>query len=298
MATQPSFYSILTADVRYNKKLSPSEKIMFAEITAMSNKYGFCSASNNYFAELYDVSKTTISRWISDLIKEGYIKSVLIKEGKEVKGRKLYPITSASDKNVNTPINKNVNTPLQKSGEGINKNVKPPINKNVKENNTSINNTSINNIYMSSSGELNQNSNKNNAKNSNDEIPYERIIDYLNRKTNSHFRATTKEYRKLIRGRFADGYVAEDFKRVIDNKCKEWANTEMVAYLTPNTLFKPSTFDTYLNQKVINPKHKNKDYKPLSNWSSKKQVQAQSNTPDMTEEEMNRIFKEFASGSK
>lgn len=131
MANQPNYYSIMTADVRYNKNLSSSEKILFAEITALANKQGFCSASNNYFAELYGKSKVTISRWISNLTKEGFLKSVLVKEGQEVKARKLYPITEHINKNDNTPINKNDNTYKQKDLEGINKNVK--------ENNTSIN---------------------------------------------------------------------------------------------------------------------------------------------------------------
>lgn len=279
MAEQPNFYSILTADVRYNKNLSPSEKIMFAEITALSNKQGYCSASNNYFADLYGVTKTTISRWIRNLIKEGYIKSVLIKDGKEIKGRKLYPITDTHNKNVDTPINKNDNTSLQKSGEGINKNVKKPINKNVKENNTSINNTSINNKKIYKKGEQ--------------ELPFERIIDYLNRKTNrtgnQKFSPANKQTQKLIKGRFSEGYEAEDFKTVIDNKCREWGGTEMATYLTPNTLFKPTTFETYLKQITVKPKHNHQNYRQATDWS-KKQGNPPESPPTMTDEEMNAIF--------
>lgn len=279
MAEQPNFYSILTADVRYNKNLSPSEKIMFAEITALSNKQGYCSASNNYFADLYGVTKTTISRWIRNLIKEGYIKSVLIKDGKEIKGRKLYPITDTHNKNVDTPINKNDNTSLQKCGEGINKNVKNPINKNVKENNTSNNNTSINNKKIYKKGEQ--------------ELPFERIIDYLNRKTNrtgnQKFSPANKQTQKLIKGRFSEGYEAEDFKTVIDNKCREWGGTEMATYLTPNTLFKPTTFETYLKQIAVKPKRNHQNYRQAIDWS-KKQKNPPESPPTMTDEEMNAIF--------
>ena len=64
---QPSYYAILTASVRYDNRLTDSEKILYAEITALSNKYGYCSASNNYFAKLYEVSKRTISTRINNL---------------------------------------------------------------------------------------------------------------------------------------------------------------------------------------------------------------------------------------
>ena len=52
MNDQPSYYSIITANVRYDNRLTDSEKLLFAEITSLSNKYGYCTASNNYFAKL------------------------------------------------------------------------------------------------------------------------------------------------------------------------------------------------------------------------------------------------------
>ena len=64
---QTSYYAILTASVRYDNRLTDSEKILYAEITALSNKYGYCSASNNYFDKLYEVSKRTISTRINNL---------------------------------------------------------------------------------------------------------------------------------------------------------------------------------------------------------------------------------------
>lgn len=70
---KPNYYAILTAGVRYDEKLTPSEKILYAEITALTNKNGYCHASNDYFAKLYKVNKGTVSRWISHLNKRGYI---------------------------------------------------------------------------------------------------------------------------------------------------------------------------------------------------------------------------------
>jgi len=132
MKEQPTYYSILTADVRYDFNLTDSEKLLYSEITALSNKYGYCTATNKYFAKLYDVTKVTISRRISNLKKHGYLDIEMILEDNEVKQRKIYPLSQklrGINTNDNTPINNSDNT---------------PINRNDKDNNTSNNNTSIN----------------------------------------------------------------------------------------------------------------------------------------------------------
>ena len=67
---QPSYYSILTANVRYDKELKANEKLLFSEITALSNKSGYCHATNKYFAKLYSKNTSTISDWINHLKKE------------------------------------------------------------------------------------------------------------------------------------------------------------------------------------------------------------------------------------
>ncbi|UXS76340.1 DnaD domain protein [Staphylococcus chromogenes] len=132
MTDQPSYYSIITANVRYDNRLTDSEKLLFAEITSLSNKYGYCTASNGYFAKLYEVVKETISRRISKLTKFGYLHIEIIREGNEIKQRKMYPLTQSS-----VPIDAKINTPIDNS-------VNTPIDANVKENNTRFNNTSIN----------------------------------------------------------------------------------------------------------------------------------------------------------
>lgn len=135
---QPSYYSILTANVRYDNELKANEKLLFSEITALSNKNGYCHANNNYFATLYSVSKTSISNWINHLKERGYLKVEMIKDGKEIKERRLFPIS--------TPIKENFNTPSKKLYEGNKEKFNSPIKENFKENITSINNTSKNNM--------------------------------------------------------------------------------------------------------------------------------------------------------
>lgn len=129
-----SYYAIIPANVRYDEELPPNAKLLYCEITSLCNEKGYCWATNQYFADLYKVSKITVSRWISALNKKGYISiETLYKEGtKEIIGRHLYI--------VNTPINENVNRYIQKDLEGVYKNVNTSINKNVKDNNKVINN--------------------------------------------------------------------------------------------------------------------------------------------------------------
>lgn len=64
---QVSYYAIIPATIRYNKDLKFAERLLYAEITALTNKKGYCFATNRYFSELYNVTVETVSRWISHL---------------------------------------------------------------------------------------------------------------------------------------------------------------------------------------------------------------------------------------
>jgi len=83
-----------------------------------------------------------------------------------------------------------------------------------------------------------------------DEEKYVEIIDYLNLKTGSNYRYSTKSIREYINGRLREGYTVDDFKTVIDKKCLEWEGTDQEQYLRPSTLFAPKHFAEYLNQPV------------------------------------------------
>lgn len=77
------------------------------------------------------------------------------------------------------------------------------------------------------------------------------IIKYLNSKTNKSFRVEAKSNREPILARLKEGYEIKDFKKVIDTKTREWLGTDMDTYLCPQTLFRLSNFEKYLNQKAI-----------------------------------------------
>lgn len=134
---QPNYYAILTAEVRYSTKLKPNEKLMYAEITALAQKDGSCWASNTYFADLYDVSVETVSRWISNLVKEGYVtRQIKYVEGTKQIERRYLKVTS-------TPIDEKVNTPRRNNQYPIDEKINTPIDEKVKGNNTSINTTRL-----------------------------------------------------------------------------------------------------------------------------------------------------------
>lgn len=136
---QKAYYAIIPANVRYDKDLVPNAKLLYGEITALCNEKGYCWATNQYFAELYNVSDRTIKNWISQLVDKGYIqRSVKYREGtKEIEQRKLF----IGSENNFTTIGNYVPDPREN-------NFTTPSEKNFLDNNTSINNTVNNtNIY-------------------------------------------------------------------------------------------------------------------------------------------------------
>ena len=82
---------------------------------------------------------------------------------------------------------------------------------------------------------------------------YGSVIDYLNEKTErtgkEKYSSTSTKTQKLIKARLREKYELEDFKTVIDKKCKEWLGTDMEKYLRPETLF-GNKFESYLKQKT------------------------------------------------
>lgn len=76
---------------------------------------------------------------------------------------------------------------------------------------------------------------------------YSLVIDYLNRKASTNYRASTKNTQSFINARLKEGYTVEDFKKVVDSKSKEWLNTDFEKYLRPATLF-GTKFENYLNE--------------------------------------------------
>lgn len=76
------------------------------------------------------------------------------------------------------------------------------------------------------------------------------IVEYFNRVCGTNYRHQSKATADMINARLNDGFTVEDFRRVIDTKYAEWANNpDMCKYIRPQTLFRPSHFENYLNQR-------------------------------------------------
>lgn len=121
---QINYYAIIPANVRYDTSLPANAKLLYGEITALCNKEGYCWATNDYFAKLYNCGKQAVSRWLSKLKEQGYIDIEMVYKGgsKQIDYRYI--------KICEYPIVKNANTPIVK---------------NAKENNTSSFNITLNN---------------------------------------------------------------------------------------------------------------------------------------------------------
>lgn len=73
------------------------------------------------------------------------------------------------------------------------------------------------------------------------------VISYLNLKAKKNFKVNTASHQKFIKARLKEGYVLEDFKKVVDIMVAKWKGTEYEQYLQPQTLF-GNKMDNYLNQ--------------------------------------------------
>lgn len=234
MNEQPSYYAIITANVRYDNRLTDSEKILFAEITALSNKYGYCTATNGYFASLYEVTKVTISRRISKLKEHGYLDMEIVKENNEFKQRKLYPLTQ----NIR-PINTDVKTP-------INTNVMRGINTNVKHNNTSNNNTRKNNTrknnhhHLYSTNNIYSDPTTLNQGGESGSNPYQFFQENGFGHINSYIAEDISMWINDFK-EYGNDMVIEAMKIAVDNKKNTWSYTK-------------SILKRWINERIMTPK--------------------------------------------
>lgn len=289
---QPSYYSILTAHVRYSTKISSLAKLLYSEITALSSKDGYCYASNIYFATNYCCSIDTVSRCIKELETAGFIRVDIRPDlGNR---RHIWTIDTKTEVSakMQEPIRKNADSYPQKRGEGIRKNADNNSIYNTTSNNTSNKEKETSAFAPSVSVSENDDSvvkknfttelgEKKEKKGPSigrgavtDEMPkINEVIDYMNSVGGAKFRANTGNTAKMVIARYKEGYTIDDFKRVIDSRFKAWNGTDMMQHFCPQTLFRPNNFEKYLqNAKFARPQASGgigagSDY---SNWDESK----------------------------
>ncbi len=199
----PNYFAIIPADIRYDKNIPYIAKLLYAEITSLSNKNGYCWATNKYFADLYEVSDRTISRNINLLIEHKYIASKIIYKNntKEIDKRILIIKYGINQNSFIQNVNKNVH-------RGIDKNVHRGIDKNVQDNNININN-----IYSS-------NFDKNEA--------FKRFWDLYPRKTNK------KKAKDSFLKKCTDENILNKMINAVINqkKSEQWQNMKYIPHAT------------------------------------------------------------------
>ena len=206
--------------------LKVMEKLVLVEIDSLDNEEG-CFASNDHFSKFFSLSKNRCSEIIKSLEKKGYITiEYVYQQGSKAISKRVIKCVRKIDEGI-----REIDNPTRKTEEGYSEKCE--------DNNTSFSNT------------FNNTSNKKDIveQSSTAPIPYEEIVQYLNQKTGKNFKSTSKATQRHIKARFADGFVLDDFKQVIDNKCGDWLrDRKMKEYLRPETLF-GAKFESYLNSK-------------------------------------------------
>lgn len=102
------------------------------------------------------------------------------------------------------------------------------------------------NVTVTQSNAIDKDIDKERDKEEEKENIYSSVIDYLNQKASTKYKATTAKTKSVIHARVAEGFTLDDFKTVIDKKCAEWIGTDYEKFLRPETLF-GTKFEGYLN---------------------------------------------------
>jgi len=251
---KPTYFTAISSKVRYSPLLKANEKHLVGEIDTLSNKTGWCIASNKYFAWLFDTNDKTVSRWIKNLHKNGFIE---IRQNPLARNRREMKVTEEYRSGVRfymngdekvTPSDEKITPSDEKVTEGsdekVTHNILLIINKSLREN-LSNKTTDIRPIL---------------------------IMDYLNEKSPNEDYGLDDDYLDMIYELLDAGRSIDDFKTVIDKKCLEWIGTpHMEQWLWPDTLFQPNKFKKYLKQpwpKKIEPQeNKPKPSQPKGNFA-------------------------------
>lgn len=137
------YYAIIPANVRYDGELTANAKLLYGEITALCNQEGYCWATNAYFAQLYRKTKRSITEWIAQLQKQGYIdiEYIHIEGSKEVANRRIKICTTALEENFDG--GRNLQYHIEENYRDNRKKSPYPLEENFQENITNNNTSNI-----------------------------------------------------------------------------------------------------------------------------------------------------------
>lgn len=209
--------------VAHDNRLKDKDKLLYGEIYAMLNVTKSFFMSNAAMAKRLNCTTRTVITCLNRLEEYGYIKRINIYDGKQIIRREISLGNETSFARVVTSDSRGYGNLLHGGNEAE-----------FTDNRT--------NNRSSKRAEEDISSGKP------DHVPYQEILDYLNSKAGNSYRASSKATQRLINARTKEGFMVEDFKRVIDIKVANWKNdSKMSKYLRPATLF-GTKFESYLNE--------------------------------------------------
>lgn len=228
----PGFYSVIPSYVRYHQGLSPMDKLIYAEISALCDKYGYCWCTNHYLSKQFRLSERWVRKTISRLCLLKFI-TIQHNEGKSRFLRLTAPQAFQDPGSTVPPYPGTVLPPEQNFHPLIyEQDSEAPL------------------CSRSSPASQAQNTQKATPLVRHKKLPDpEAPILYLNEKTKKSFDPKNRANRDLVQARYNEGRTLEQFKLVIDRKCADWETDEkMIKYLRPSTLFSRTNFENYLNE--------------------------------------------------
>lgn len=275
-------FTILPNDLIQNEKLSYSARGLLEFMLSLPEDWGFNVA---YLVKKSpNEGETKIRNYLKEIKKAGYIRIVPAKrKGGRFNGNDwIVADTPRFSPHGDLPdaVPPQADTPDVDSSDVVNQ----ALQRTIKQ--RTINNKELKEeIYSSGSKQPEPRTSQSNEKpKKKDKYTqlYKDVISYLNHKTGTHYRATSKATQKLIRARAEEGYTLEDFKRVIDNKAFSWQHSDMWKYMRPQTLFSPK-FESYLNENDLRQTERQQPqsmgYEELDEYSSNDSFFSSDNQP-------------------
>lgn len=224
-------YTITDNQIIKDERLSWKARGIFQYLWAMPDDWNF------YVDEVAKHSKDGIKALksgLSELEKYGYLKRIRIRDKKGLFSEMSWKLSDTGNLSISTIFG-----PTDNSIDG--------------KNGPTDNGTLLNTNNTNKKETLNKKNTKDILSSSHSTAAHE-IVDYLNSKIGTHYRATTRKTQSLIKARMNEGFNVDDFKKVIDNKSAEWGkDSKMSKYLRPETLF-GTKFESYLNQTAVKTK--------------------------------------------
>lgn len=200
----------IPAEVWLDERLNPLEKVILMEIDSLDCGDKGCYASNEYIAGFCQCSESKVAHAVTRLVELGYVSR------KSFDGRqRILQSSLAKFARQNSKVCKSDVQNLQESNIDNNIDINSSIKKEYKESPQDSDFTAA-------------------------------VVNYLNEKAGTHYRAGVAKTQSLIKARANEGFTEADFRTVIDKKCADWIGTEYEQYLRPQTLF-GTKFESYLN---------------------------------------------------